>query len=212
VRPRNSEQTRGLALTERGRTALVVHDPRGADRPGEASIADRGARRHRPCTWIAQMPKKLSKTLALRGKVIAHNISPKGHVEGALIETPKGIAQLNFPKHGADDLVRRVKVGASVDLPAELEDEDGDHPVYRASDPGGVVTGAVVRLNYALHGEVNGYHLDDGTFVHVKPDGAKRYKLRVGDRITAEGPRRAGVAANVLEPEQLTKLAPRARR
>jgi hypothetical protein len=38
------------------------------------------------------MPKKLSKTLTLRGKVIAHNISPKGHVEGARIETPKGIA------------------------------------------------------------------------------------------------------------------------
>lgn len=158
------------------------------------------------------MPKKSPKPFALRGKVVAHNISPKGHVEGALIETAKGIAQLNFPKHDAGALVRATKVGATVDLPAELEDEDGDHPVYRANDAGGSVTGVVVRLNYALHGEVNGYHLDDGTFVHVKPDGAKRYKLRVGDRITAEGSRRTGDAATVLEPDHVTKLAARARK
>jgi hypothetical protein len=151
------------------------------------------------------MPKKSSVT-SLRGKVVAHNISPKGHVEGALIETAKGIAQINFPKHAAEDFVRKAKIGASIDVPAERdEDDEGDHPVYWASETSGAASGAVVRLNYALHGEVNGYHLDDGTFVHVKPDGAKRYKLRVGDRITAEGPRRAGPAAVVVEPERVTK-------
>jgi hypothetical protein len=149
---------------------------------------------------------------ALRGKVVAHNISPKGHAEGALIETARGVAQLNFPKHTAADFARRVEVGAAVDLAAELENEDGDHPVYRALEASGPVTGAVVRLNYALHGEVNGYHLDDGTFVHVKPEGAKRYKLRVGDRVTAEGPRRTGPAAAVLEPEHLTKTVAGARK
>jgi hypothetical protein len=157
------------------------------------------------------MPKKPTKPLALRGKVVAHNVSPKGHVEGALVETAQGIAQLNFPKHGADDFARMAAIGASVDLAAELEEDDGDHPVYRASDARAVVTGAVVRLNYALHGEVNGYHLDEGTFVHVKPEGAKRYKLRVGDRITADGPRRTGAAATVLEPEHLTKTSERVR-
>lgn len=157
------------------------------------------------------MPKKRAKSLTLRGRVVAHNISPKGHVEGALVETSDGIAQLNFPKHGAEDLARTAAVGASIHLAVELEDDDGDHPVYRASDETTSVTGAVVRLNYALHGEVNGYHLDDGTFVHVKPDGARRYKLRVGDRITAEGPRRTGPAATVLEPERLRKIEGRVR-
>jgi hypothetical protein len=158
------------------------------------------------------MPKKPAKTLALRGKVIAHNISPKGHVEGALIETAQGIAQLNFPKHAADDFVRSVEVGSAIDLPVEITDEDGDHPVYRGSDATVAVAGAVIRLNYALHGEVNGYHLEDGTFVHVKPEGAKRYKIRIGDRITAEGPRRTGAAVTVLEPEHVTKTSDRARR
>jgi hypothetical protein len=157
------------------------------------------------------MAKKQPKTRPLRGKVIAHNISPKGHVEGALVDTPEGLAQINFSKHGTEELSRSAKVGASIDLAVELEDAEGDHPVYRASDPIGVVTGAVVRLNYARHGEVNGYHLDDGTFVHVKPEGAKRYKLRVGDQITAEGVRRAGKAAVVLEPEKLTKTLRRTR-
>jgi hypothetical protein len=157
------------------------------------------------------MAKKLSKTRALRGTVVAHNISPKGHVEGALVETPEGIAQLNFPKHGAEELARSAKVGASIDLAVELEDDEGDHPVYRANESSGVVTGAVVRLNYARHGEVNGYHLDDGMFVHVKPDGAKRYKLHVGDQITVEGVRRRGDAAVVLEPDKLSKTPRRTR-
>ncbi len=141
----------------------------------------------------------------LRGKVVSHNVSPKGHVEGVLVQTSEGIAQLNFPKHGAEDLLRKAAVGASIDVPVEREEDEGDHPVYRAGEASAELSGAVVRLNYALHGEVNGYHLDDGTFVHVKPDGAKRHKLRVGDRITVEGPRRVGLAATVLEPERLTR-------
>jgi hypothetical protein len=157
------------------------------------------------------MAKKLAPKLALCGKVVAHNLSPKGHVEGALIETPRGLAQLNFPKHD-DEFAAAAQIGAAIDLAAELEADDGDHPVYRACAASRAVTGNVVRLNYALHGEVNGYHLDDGTFVHVKPDGAKRYEVRVGDRITVEGHRRVGTAAVVFEPEQLTKLTARARR
>src|ERR1700733_6372150 len=108
------------------------------------------------------MPKKPRSSLAVRGMVTAHNLSPKGHVEGVLVDTPTGLVQLNFPKHAADDVSRSFAVGASVTVDAELEDEDGDHPVYRASDAKGSGSGRVVGLNYALHGEVNGYHLDDG--------------------------------------------------
>lgn len=66
-------------------------------------------------------------------------------------------------------------------------------------------SGKVVRLNYARHGEVNGYQLEDCTFVHVKPEGAKRYKLRVGDRLTATGERRTGADAIVVEATKVTK-------
>ena len=71
------------------------------------------------------------------------------------------------------------------------------------------VSGTIVRLNYALHGEVNGYHLDDGTFAHVKPEGAKKYKLRVGDQVKANGSLRAGSGATVLEVRALEKLGAR---
>jgi len=156
------------------------------------------------------MPKKPSaSTTQLRGKIVAHNISPKGEVEGVLIETARGLVQLNLPKHADDNAARGLKVGAKVDLEAEREDEDGEHPVYRAT-AGSDANGKVVRLNYARHGEVNGYHLDDGIFVHTKPDGAKRYKVKVGDQITAAGERRAGRDAVVLEATHVARATRRA--
>ena len=158
------------------------------------------------------MPKKPpSKPYALRGTVLAHNISPKGDVEGVLVDTPRGLAQLNFSKHGDEARAKALPIGASVDVAAEPEDDEGEHPVYRAMDASGGATGTVVRFNYARHGEINGYHLDDATFVHVKPDGAKRYKLKIGDRIAVEGQRHSGRDAVVLEATRVTKLDKAAR-
>jgi hypothetical protein len=154
------------------------------------------------------MSKKSRPTeLKLQGKLLAFNMSPKGHIEGALIETGAGLAQLNFPKHTAEGTVRALSVGSTIDVAAELESEHGDHPVYRAVDEEAQASGTIFRLNYALHGEVNGCHLDDGTFVHVKPGGAKKYKLRVGDKISATGSRRSGIDAVVLEATSVVKLA-----
>ena len=157
------------------------------------------------------MPKKEKRALSskLRGKLIAFNISPKGHIEGALVETSDGRAQVNFPKHSADSLARSMTLGERIELEVEREPDEGEHPVYAASDSEGEVSGTIVRLNYALHGEVNGYHLDDGTFVHVKPDGAKKYDLRVGDKVKAQGLRRPGVDAAVLEVRALEKVGGR---
>jgi hypothetical protein len=54
---------------------------------------------------------------------------------------------------------------------------------------------------------VNGCHLDDGTFVHTKPDGARKYKLRVGDKVKATGERRTGTDAVVLEAHAVERLS-----
>jgi hypothetical protein len=153
------------------------------------------------------MPKhaRSSPPLQLRGEVAAFNISPKGHVEGVLLETSKGRAQVNFPKHGSDAISASMKVGAKVALHVKLESDDGEHPVYELRDADAKVTGTVVRLNYALHGEINGCHLDDGTFVHLKPEGAKKHALRVGDRVKAIGARRAGPSCVVLEAREVEK-------
>jgi hypothetical protein len=107
------------------------------------------------------MPKKSSKKKRhpslphLRGKLSAFNISPKGHIEGAMVETATGSIQINFPKHEAEALVRAMRVGAEIDLEADLETDEGDHPVYLATVNGSAeaeARGTVVRLNYALHG------------------------------------------------------------
>lgn len=155
------------------------------------------------------MPKKRSSTSVLRGRVVSHNISPKGHVEGILIDSDDAITQVNYPKHAATNLAKRFPVGRAVELAVELEDDSGEHPVYVIDEIADDVAGTVMRFNYALHGEINGYHLDNGTFVHVKPDGARRYKVALGDRIVATGPRHEGIDAVVVEAEGVSKEAAR---
>jgi hypothetical protein len=154
------------------------------------------------------MPKKNRlESTRVRGKLLAFNVSPKGHIEGALIKTLDGTAQVNFPKHEAEALARTMTAGSAVDLKAELETEEFDHPVYVASEmvDDAELDGKIVRLNYALHGEVNGFHLDDGTFVHLKPEGFKKSGVKVGDSVTATGSRRLGVAGAVLEARTVAR-------
>jgi hypothetical protein len=154
-----------------------------------------------------EMPKHAhsSPPLQLRGEVSAFNISPKGHVEGVLLATSKGRAQVNYPKHDSDAPSASMKVGAKVALHVKLENDDEEHPVYALCEADAKVTGTVVRLNYALHGEVNGCHLDEGTFVHLKPEGAKKYSLRLGDKVKAIGVRRAGPSCVVLDAREVEK-------
>lgn len=142
----------------------------------------------------------------LRGEVVAFNISPKGHIEGALIETTAGAIQINFPKHDAETVARSMRVGSRIDLKADLEADEGDHAVYRVGDSEEETEGTIIRLNYALHGEVNGCHLDDGTFVHVTPEGARKYELRVGEKVKVTGPRRRGTDAVVLQARSVKRL------
>ncbi len=155
------------------------------------------------------MPKLPSGPQHIRGKVLAFNISPKGNIEGALVETGAGPVQLNFPKHHPEGFAKSMKVGAKIDLEVESEAEEGDHPVYAVRDEQAEASGTIVRMNYALHGEENGVHLDDETFLHLKPVGAKKHKLHVGDRVKATGERRTGTDAVVLEVRTIERVAKR---
>jgi hypothetical protein len=153
----------------------------------------------------ATMSRRAPSSARVQGKIVAFNLSPKGQIEGALVETARSTVQLNFPKHDAGPFAP-LRAGALVDVDAELEVDGGEHPVYRAGAPEASISGTIVRLNYALHGAVNGWHLDDGTFVHAKPDGAKRHRLRVGERIEVRGPRRTGPDGSVLEARSIKRL------
>ena len=142
---------------------------------------------------------KAESLLRVQGTVLGFNISPKGHIEGLIVETKDGREQVNFSKHGSHMLARSMPVGTQVDFNVEFETEEGVHRVYRLRDSEGEAHGKIVRLNYALHGDINGYHLDDATFLHLKPEGAKKYQFEVGDDVNAVGERREGPDAVVLE-------------
>jgi hypothetical protein len=49
------------------------------------------------------------------------------------------------------------------------------------------LSGTVVRFNYAKHGAPNGVVLDNGDFVHTRPEGLERLGLQIGDTVEAEG-------------------------
>ncbi len=142
---------------------------------------------------------KSSSQLHLQGTVLGFNLDSKGHIEGALVETSRGPEQVNFPKRVAKALARSVHVGSKIDFSVELERKVKNHRVYRVCDKKSRASGQVIRLNYNHHGKLNGCHLDDATFLHIKRHGAKEYDIRLGETVKARGVRRAGHDAVVLE-------------
>ncbi len=149
------------------------------------------------------MPKPNKRLETLRGRVLALNFSPKGDIEGLLLGTDEGMAQVNLPKDSAPS--EDCTIGATVSLRVDAEDQHGEHPVYRLADQRTVVSGVVARLNYARHGEVNGFVLENGPFVHLKPDGARKHDVRVDEHVTVSGVRRQGSAIAVIDASTLTR-------
>lgn len=133
--------------------------------------------------------------------------SPRGGVEGFLVDADGETVQFVLDKDDdrSGPLVGGLKAGQAVvvqgaPLPpspkgegehavrrfARLVSVDGRAPAKAAVAQAGY-SGKIVRLNYARHGAPNGYVLDSGDFVHVKPDGFSRLKLKLGDAVRAEG-------------------------
>lgn len=156
------------------------------------------------------MPKHES--TALRGRVIHLIYSPKGGIEGVLLQTSEGDAQLVLEKDDKVSAKHLLGVAADDMLDAMVEKMPpskkgpSPHRMYRLvrlggsdSKPGrkndagaaGIFNGRVVRFNYARHGEPNGVVLDSGHFIHTKPDGMKQVGLGIGKKIEAEGDARA---------------------
>jgi hypothetical protein len=134
--------------------------------------------------------------LSIRCKVLNYNFSPKGGVEGLIVDLEGVTSQITCPPHIGTDLAKAVSEGATMQFIVEPEPPSPKgkpvHPVYRLVEiPGDTleesVSGIVSRLNYAKHGEPNGVVLDTGDFVHLKPDGMRQTKLKIGDRVKAKG-------------------------
>jgi len=133
--------------------------------------------------------------------------SPKGGVEGLLLEAEGGAVQFVLAKddEASAALVASLRPGQAVVVAGEpappsskgtgahpvrsldkIISVDGKPPRKPAASAGGYA-GRIVRLNYARHGAPNGYVLDTGDFIHVKPEGFAKLGLKVGDAVTAEG-------------------------
>lgn len=135
--------------------------------------------------------------------------SPRGDHEGVLLDSDGEPLQLVFDRHDAlgGAVFEQVAPGQLVSVDAVPQGPspkgEGEHPVYafgrllsidgqkpakpKAAPRGAAYQGRVVRLNHARHGAANGVVLDTGDFIHTKPDGMLRLKLKVGDVVRADG-------------------------
>ena len=133
--------------------------------------------------------------------------SPKGGVEGLLMESDGEFVQFVLAKDdGANTaLVTSLSVGQRLTIAGELAEPsdkgEGTHAVRsldkiiavdgraprKTSAAADGYSGTIVRFNYARHGAPNGYVLDSGDFIHVKPGGFTKLGLKVGDVLVADG-------------------------
>jgi len=181
------------------------HESNGRpDRRTQVARRPRAASARRQPTSGEQNEHNLAK---FHGVLQDFNFSPKGGIEGFLLQSDGQTVQVNVTPDVGFAVVRGI--GQNVEATVEQETETAkngkaDHPVYRLvtltgtdgkalifAGPGekevATVHGLVKRINYSRHGEANGVILDSGDFVHLKPEAMKRADLKVGDQVTAEG-------------------------
>lgn len=154
----------------------------------------------------------------LQGVVARFVYSPKGPYEGLLLQHGEDLFQVSFPAHQSAEIAAAVRPGDEITVVATPEPAKGYHLVFKAhrlkpatgaeiaivahgpshaeakaESPQpmpdlGTISGVVQHLNYAKHGEANGVVLEDGDFVHLRPDGVKTFQVAVGKEIVARGP------------------------
>jgi len=110
------------------------------------------------------------------------NISPNGFYERFLFRSGKNVVQVNLPKGASPPFAQGWKADREISIEAEAEESWGSpaHKVFklvRVLDNGGTqsdnehqpprnLSGRIERLNYALHGEVNGgFSKQDTSFI-----------------------------------------------
>ena len=160
-----------------------------------------------------------------QGTVKGFNVSPHGTYEGLLLKTKTETVQINFPPEWATTLVEFAPAGSEVQVEGSPEKEKGhpSHPVYRLvrmksgkeqlsvtvlqEDDETPFSGRVERLNYALHGEVNGGILDTGDFLHLKPHGAAALGITVGMQVGGVGSTKPMIGGHrVIEAKEVNGI------
>ncbi len=155
----------------------------------------------------------------LEGRLDHRIYSPKGAIEGLLVDVDGTSVQFVVPKGGHDPALATLKEGCSVVCEGRVASPshkgEAGHEVYDLErlvsvdgvatdggpEPVGGAHGKVVRFNYARHGEANGVVLDSGDFVHTRPEGFALLGFEIGMHVEADGEVRALVdgAGRVIE-------------
>jgi hypothetical protein len=129
------------------------------------------------------------------GTVHSINISPKGFYEGFLLKSGKNVVQVNLAKEHLHSLAggwpsdREKSWGSPTHKLSKLVRvlDNGGRKAEKYDRTPGKFSGRIERLNYALHGEVNGGILDSGDFLRLKPEEAQAVGLTVGMAVEARG-------------------------
>jgi len=135
--------------------------------------------------------------------------SPRGGIEGLLIDTDGVSTQFVVDPLDASLADQLIALRQGQSLVVEGTESgpspkgEAAHTVYRferlaaidgqepsAPEPVASTGGRVVRFNYAKHGAANGVVLDNGDFIHTRPEGFVELGAKVGDEVRAQGPAR----------------------
>lgn len=152
---------------------------------------------------------------AVEGRFQQLIYSPKGGIEGLLIDTDGVRTQfvVDPEEPSIADLLVALRPGQSlvVEGTEAGPSPKGEpaHTVYRferlasiagrkldAPEPVASTSGTVVRFNYAKHGAANGVVLDNGDFIHTRPEGFDELGAKVGDKVQAKGAARRLASGN----------------
>jgi hypothetical protein len=172
--------------------------------------------------------KKGKKEATLSGTLTQVLLSPKGAIEGLLLNIRGKTVQLSTTPGAIDEyahaLVSGVRVVAKGTADHSPKTKSGCHPVFKleqltkldgkvlrdSGHKGGLVIlkGSVASIHYARHGEPNGVLLASGDFVHLRPHGMEKAGLKVGDKVVARGERRMTVlGTTLLEAREINHMA-----
>jgi hypothetical protein len=166
-----------------------------------------------------------SKSKTLSGHLDQILFSPKGGVEGLLMTVADEPLQISMPSTAANAETLSRAVGQTIEVKAAADHspktKHGAHPVYkletitkiagRAFKPSSAhdqIKGVVAAIHYAKHGEPNGVILKSGEFIHTRPHGMKKLKLKVGSKVTASGELRMTVlGTSLIEAHEVNRVS-----
>jgi hypothetical protein len=166
-----------------------------------------------------------AKSQTLSGHLNQILFSPKGGLEGLLMTVDDETLQISMPSTATDAEALSRAVGQDIEVKAAADEspktKHGAHRVYKLevitkiagkafkpSADNDRIKGVVAAIHYAKHGEPNGVILESGEFIHTRPHGMKKLKLKVGSKVTATGELRMTVlGTSLIEAHEVNRVS-----